>query len=89
MAKRIGNNTCKLHYIKPRIEEWESAYNSCRQYEVKLSRIKLLIFSKFLWRKTYKKSLINNGDLFFDLNKIIFKFKDIYKFSAYKGSTVK
>ena len=25
----------KLHYI----EEWESAHNSCRQYEVKLSRI--------------------------------------------------
>ena len=27
-----GNN--KLHYIKPQIEEWESAYNSCRQYKV-------------------------------------------------------
>ena len=29
----------KLHYIKPRIEEWGSAHNSCRQYEFKLSRI--------------------------------------------------
>ena len=24
------NITSKLHYIKPRIKEWESAYNSCR-----------------------------------------------------------
>ena len=29
----------QLHYIKPCIEEWKSAYNSCRQYEVKLSKI--------------------------------------------------
>ena len=35
------NNTSKLHYIKPRIEEWESAHNSNRQYEVKLSRIRI------------------------------------------------
>ena len=35
------NNTSKLHYIKPRIEECESARNSCRQYEVKLSRIRI------------------------------------------------
>ena len=33
------NSTSKLHYIKPRIEEWESAHNSNRKYEVKLSRI--------------------------------------------------
>ena len=35
------NSTSKLHYIKPHIKEWESAYNSCRQYEVKLSRIRI------------------------------------------------
>ena len=35
------NNTCKLHYIKPRIEEWESVHNSCRQYEVKLNKIRI------------------------------------------------
>ena len=34
-----GNSTSKLHYIKPFIKEWESAYNSCRQYRVKLSKI--------------------------------------------------
>ena len=33
------NSTSKLHYIKPCIGEWKSAYNSCRQYEVKLSKI--------------------------------------------------
>ena len=33
------NSTSKQHYFKPRIEEWESAYNSCRQYEIKPSRI--------------------------------------------------
>ena len=33
------NNNNKLHYIKPHIKEWKSAHNSCRQYEVKLSRI--------------------------------------------------
>ena len=26
-------NTSKLHYIKPRIEEWESAYNSSIAYK--------------------------------------------------------
>ena len=36
---RIENNTSKLHYIKPCIEEWESAQNRFRQYEFKLSRI--------------------------------------------------
>ena len=41
MAERMGNNTSKLHYIKPRIEEWESAHNRNRQYEVKLSRIRI------------------------------------------------
>ena len=25
-----------LHYIKPCIAEYESAYNSCRQYEIRL-----------------------------------------------------
>ena len=29
------------HYIKPCIEEWESAHNSSRQYEVKLSRLRI------------------------------------------------
>ena len=37
--KEWENNTRKLHYIKPHIEEWESAHNSCRQYEVKLNRL--------------------------------------------------
>ena len=32
----MEKNTNKLHYIKPCIEEWESAHNRCRQYEVKL-----------------------------------------------------
>ena len=36
--RKWENSTSKLHYIKPRIEEWESAHNSCRQYEIKLSR---------------------------------------------------
>ena len=35
--KEWENNTRKLHYIKPHIEEWES----CRQYEVNLSRIRI------------------------------------------------
>ena len=35
------NDTSKLHYIKPCIEEWESAHNSCGQYEVKLSRMRI------------------------------------------------
>ena len=35
------NNTSKLKQIKPRIEEWESAHRSCRQYEVKLSRLRI------------------------------------------------
>ena len=33
------NNTSKVHYIKPHIKEWKSAYNNYRQYEVILSRI--------------------------------------------------
>ena len=33
------NNNSKLYYIKPHIEEWKSAHNNYRQYEVKLSRI--------------------------------------------------
>ena len=33
----LENITIKLHYIKPNIEEWESANNSCQQYEAKLS----------------------------------------------------
>ena len=28
------NSNNKLQYIEPLIEEWESAHNSCRQYEV-------------------------------------------------------
>ena len=35
------NNTSKLHYIKPHIKEWENAHNSCRQYKVKSSRIRI------------------------------------------------
>ena len=35
------NSTSKLHYVKSRIEEWESVYNSCRKYEVKLSSIRI------------------------------------------------
>ena len=35
------NSNSKLYYIKPHIEDWESAHNSCRQYKVKLSRISI------------------------------------------------
>ena len=35
------NSSSKLHYIKPSIEEWESAHYSFRQHEVKLSRIRI------------------------------------------------
>ena len=31
------NSTSKLYYIKPRIEEWGNAHNSCRKYEAKLA----------------------------------------------------
>ena len=31
----------KLHYIKPRIKEWENFHNSCRQFEVKLGRLRI------------------------------------------------
>ena len=37
--RELENGTSKLHYIKPCIKEWESTYISCRQYEVKPSRI--------------------------------------------------
>ena len=33
------NSASKLYYIQLRIKKQESAHNSCRQYEVKLSRI--------------------------------------------------
>ena len=39
--RELENNTSKLHYIKPHIEEWESAHNSNRQYKIKLSRIRI------------------------------------------------
>ena len=39
--RKWENNINKLHYIKSRIEEWESVHNSCRQYEVKLARIRI------------------------------------------------
>ena len=39
--RKWENNSAKLHYIKPRIEEWENAYNSCWRHEVKLSRIRI------------------------------------------------
>ena len=35
------NSTSKLYYIKPCIEEWENSHNSCRQYKVKLSRVRI------------------------------------------------
>ena len=35
------NIISKLHYIKPHIEEWESAHNSYRHYKVKPSRIRI------------------------------------------------
>ena len=35
------NSTSKLRNIKPKIEEWESVHNSCRQYEIKLSRLRI------------------------------------------------
>ena len=31
----------KLKHIKPCFEEWESSHNSCKQYEVKLSRLRI------------------------------------------------
>ena len=37
--QRKWENTSKLQYIKPRIEEWESSHNSYREYEFKLSLI--------------------------------------------------
>ena len=39
MAKGVGKQNRKLHYIKSCIEEWDSAHNSYRKYEVKLSRL--------------------------------------------------
>ena len=39
--RKWENSTSKLHYIKPHIKVWESAYNSCRQYDVKLSKIRI------------------------------------------------
>ena len=35
------NSTIKLRNIKPKIEEWESIHNSCRQYEIKLSILRI------------------------------------------------
>ena len=35
------DSTSKLKIIKPRIEEWQNTHNSCRQYEVKLSRLRI------------------------------------------------
>ena len=35
------NSKSKLHYIKPQIEKWESTHNSCRQFEVKLNRLRI------------------------------------------------
>ena len=35
------NSTSKLRNIKPQIEEWECVHNSCRQYEIKLSRLRI------------------------------------------------
>ena len=41
MLNNVYNSTSKLRNIKPRMEEWESAHNSCRQYEIKLSRLRI------------------------------------------------
>ena len=35
------NNTSMLQYITPRIKEWKSSHNSCRQHKVYLSRIRI------------------------------------------------
>ena len=32
-------DTSKLRYVKPHIEERESANNNCRQYQIKLSKL--------------------------------------------------
>ena len=32
--RKWEKNTSKEHYVKPQIEKWENAYNSCRQYKV-------------------------------------------------------
>ena len=37
----MKNNTIELRYIKPRIKERGIVYNSCRQSEVKLSRLSI------------------------------------------------
>ena len=39
--RELENSNSKLHHFKPSIKEWESAHNSCRQYEVKLSRLSI------------------------------------------------
>ena len=49
------NNTSKLHYIKPHIKEWESTQNSSRQYEVKLSKIRIGHTKTNLWTFDVKK----------------------------------
>ena len=40
--KEWENSNNKLHYIIPSIKEWENANNSCRQYEFKLSRLRIV-----------------------------------------------
>ena len=39
--RKWDNSTSKLYHIKPHIGEWESAHNSSRQYDVKLSRLRI------------------------------------------------
>ena len=41
MTKKWKNNTSKLHYIKPHIEEWEITHNSCRQHKIKLNKVRI------------------------------------------------
>ena len=41
IRKAWENSASMLYYIKPPIEMYESAHNSCRQYDVKLSRIRI------------------------------------------------
>ena len=41
LQKEWEKNTSKLYYLKPCIKERESAHNSCKQFKVKLSRIRI------------------------------------------------
>ena len=57
--ERKKNNISKLHYIKPHIEEWESAYISYRQYEVKLIGHTRLTYKHFMSRNNQQPKCRN------------------------------